>query len=163
MGSIGKRRPSFPLRALRAGSIDQKDKDNERHIMELRSSEDLSPEESPEPSRKPIELSTPGSLKGYSHTSRPSDPIAESPISASDPHLPRPLERFDPSEKYSHYGPRTMEGRRTSHPVLPIRGDKQAPVFSIRELGPSKPSPKPLPPLNGPSANPLSVPTRRVR
>ena len=132
--------------------------------MELRSSEELSPEESPEPSRKTVsELQVPSGYKVYSHTSRHPEPVPETSISASDPHLPRPLDRIDPSEKYSHYGGKPLDNRRTSYPVLLIKGEKSTPVFSLRELGPSKPSPRTLAPLNGPLVTPLSVPTRRVR
>ncbi|KAI6658125.1 Protein phosphatase 1 regulatory subunit 12A [Oopsacas minuta] len=154
LGSIGKRRPSFPLRALRAGSIDQKDKDNERHIMELRSSEDLSPDDSPELPRKTLEVQTPSGYKGHSHTSKLPTPIPDTSFSNSDPHLLKTADRLDPSEKYSHYGPKSLDGaggRRTSHPVLPVK--EKAPAFAIRELGSSKLSPKSL-------SSPLSVPTR---
>ena len=151
MGSIGKRRPSFPLRAMRAGSIDQKDKDNERCIMELRSSEDMSPEESPEMPRRQPEVPAPSAFKSYSLNPRLSNPSADS-FSVSEPHLPRSVERFDPSEKYSHYGPKAVEGtggRRTSHPALPVK-DKNT-LFPVRDLGNPKTIQKPTN---------ISIPTR---
>ena len=135
---MGKRRPSFPLRALRTGSIDQKDKDNERYIMELRSSEDLSPEESPEMPRRQPEIPAPSAFKSYSLNPRLSNPNPDS-FSVSEPHLPRSIDRYDPSEKYSHYGPKALEGaggRRTSQPALPVK-EKSSP-FPTRELGNTK-------------------------
>lgn len=136
---------------MRAGSIDQKDKDNERYIMELRSSEDLSPEDSPEMPRRHPEIPTPSAFKTYSLNPRLSNPNPDS-FSLSEPHLPRSTDRFDPSEKYSHYGPKTVEGaggRRTSHPALPVK-EKSSP-FLVRELGNTKTTPKPTT---------ISIPTR---